>query len=59
MHYKGCAIHKVADRFEVYSRDGLKFYGNTIEQCKERIDAYLNSQKKENERMIKGIGTST
>ena len=22
MHYKGCAIHKVADRFEVYSRDG-------------------------------------
>lgn len=55
MHYKGCVIHKVADRFEVYSKDGLKFYGDTIEQCKERIDAYLNSQKKENERMIKGI----
>ena len=55
MHYKGCAIHKIADRFEVYWRDGLKVYGDTIGRCRERIDAYLNSQEKENERMIKGI----
>lgn len=55
MHYRGCIIHKVMDGFEIYIEGGIKLYADTMEQCIERIDAYLNSLTNANMEAIRKI----
>ncbi len=43
MHCRGCIIHKAMDGFEIYIEGDIKPYADTMEQCFERIDAYLNN----------------
>lgn len=55
MHYRGCIIHKVMDGFEIYIEGGIKLYADTMEQCIERIDAYLNNITNASTEVIKKI----
>lgn len=55
MHYRGCIIHKVMDGFEIYVGNGIKLYADTMKQCIERIDAYLNNLTNANMEAIRKI----
>ncbi len=55
MHYRGCIIHKVMDGFEIYIGGGIKLYADTMEQCIERIDAYLNNKENASTEVIRKI----